>query len=64
MVISISLVVLLTILAVIFLRNGGLKLSHAIVCALLGFLLASTSMAPTIHDGIGATANLVSGLHP
>ncbi|AWL42468.1 MULTISPECIES: hypothetical protein [Streptomyces] len=64
MVISISLVLLLTFLAVVFLRNGGLKISHAIVCALLGFLLASTSMAPTIHQGIVATADVVSGLHP
>ncbi|GGZ08545.1 hypothetical protein [Streptomyces nitrosporeus] len=64
MVISISLVLLLLLLAVIFLRNGGLKVSHAIVCVLLGFLLASTRMAPTIHEGITATANVVSGLHP
>ncbi|MGW4234708.1 hypothetical protein OG596_00950 [Streptomyces sp. NBC_01102] len=64
MAISISLVLFLLILAVIFLRNGGLKVSHAIVCALLGFLMAGTSMAPTIHEGITATANVVSGLHP
>jgi hypothetical protein len=64
MAVSISLVLLLLILAAIFLRNGGLKVSHALVCALLGFLLASTSVAPTIHDGIGTTADLVSGLHP
>ncbi|MEU9059889.1 hypothetical protein AB0D13_13810 [Streptomyces sp. NPDC048430] len=64
MAISISVVLLLLVLAAIFLRNGGLKLSHAIVCALLGFLLASTSMAPTIHEGITATANVVSGLRP
>ncbi|GAA2960309.1 MULTISPECIES: hypothetical protein [Streptomycetaceae] len=64
MAISISLVLFLLILAAIFLRNGGLKLSHAIVCALLGFLMAGTSMAPTIHEGITATANVVSGLHP
>ncbi|KDQ71362.1 hypothetical protein ACIPJG_26355 [Streptomyces halstedii] len=64
MVISISLVLLLLFLAVVFLRNGGLKISHAIVCVLLGFLLASTSMAPTIHQGIVATADVVSGLHP
>ncbi|PCG85301.1 hypothetical protein CIB93_15040 [Streptomyces sp. WZ.A104] len=64
MAISISLVLLLVILAVIFLRNGGLKVSHALVCALLGFFLAGTSMAPTIHDGVGATADLVSSLHP
>ncbi|MFJ4963912.1 hypothetical protein EES43_28240 [Streptomyces sp. ADI96-02] len=64
MAISISLVLLLLILAVIFLRNGGLKISHALVCALFGFLMASTSMAPTIHDGISATARLVGDLHP
>ncbi|MEU5716101.1 hypothetical protein AB0G71_09995 [Streptomyces sp. NPDC020403] len=64
MAVSISLVLLLVVLAAIFLRNGGLKVSHAIVCALLGFLLASTRMAPTIHEGITATADVVSGLRP
>ncbi|MEV3933248.1 hypothetical protein [Streptomyces sp. NPDC053728] len=64
MAVSISVVLLLLVLAAIFLRNGGLKISHAIVCALLGFLLAGTSMAPTIHEGITATANVVSGLRP
>ncbi|MFJ8826008.1 hypothetical protein ACIREE_30095 [Streptomyces sp. NPDC102467] len=61
---SISIVLLLVIVAVIMLRNGALKLSHAIVCALLGFLLAGTNVAPTIHDGITATAGLVSSLQP
>ena len=64
MAISISLVVLLLILAVIFLRSGGLKVSHALVCALIGFLLAGTSIAPTIHSGLTATADIVSGLRP
>ncbi|KPC83993.1 MULTISPECIES: hypothetical protein [Streptomyces] len=64
MAISISVVLLLLVLAVIFLRSGGLKISHAIVCGLLGFFLAGTSMAPTIHEGITATANVVSGLRP
>ncbi|MER6649213.1 hypothetical protein ACFRAA_07790 [[Kitasatospora] papulosa] len=64
MAISISVVLLLLVLAAIFLRNGGLKISHAIVCALLGFLLAGTSMAPSIHEGITATADVVSGLRP
>ncbi|WP_405875191.1 MULTISPECIES: hypothetical protein [unclassified Streptomyces] len=64
MAISISVVLLLLILAVIFLRNGGLKVSHALVCALLGFYLASTSIAPTIHSGVTATADIVSSLRP
>lgn len=64
MAISISLVLLLLILAVIFLRNGGLKISHAVICAMLGFFLAGTSMAPTIQNGLTATADVVSGLTP
>ncbi|OIJ66853.1 hypothetical protein [Streptomyces mangrovisoli] len=64
MAISISAVVLLMILAIIFLRNGGLKVSHALVCALLGFFLAGSTMAPTISQGLSATADLVSSLHP
>lgn len=64
MVISLSVLVLLLILAVVFLRSGGLKVSHALVCALLGFYLASTSLAPTIHSGVAATADIVSGLRP
>ncbi|MGW4569195.1 hypothetical protein ACWEN3_45035 [Streptomyces sp. NPDC004561] len=64
MAVSISVVLLLLILAVIFMRNGALKVSHALVCMLLGFYLAGTSMAPTIHSGLTATADLVSGLRP
>ncbi|MEU9183832.1 hypothetical protein AB0D14_04560 [Streptomyces sp. NPDC048484] len=64
MAISISVVLLLVVLTVIFLRNGALKLSHAVVCVLLGFYLASTSMAPTIHNGLTATADIVSALRP
>ncbi|MET7440410.1 hypothetical protein ACWERY_04975 [Streptomyces sp. NPDC004082] len=64
MAISISVVVLLMILAVVFVRNGALKLSHAVVCVLLGFYLASTSMAPTISEGLTATADIVSSLNP
>ena len=64
MAISISVVLLLLILAVIFVRSGGLKFSHAMVCLLLGFYLASTSVAPTIHSGLTATADLVASLRP
>ncbi|MFK4104036.1 hypothetical protein ACI2L1_28930 [Streptomyces sp. NPDC019531] len=64
MVLSISVLVLLLILAVIFVRNGGLKFSHALVCALLGFYLAGTSVAPTIYSGVTATADIVGSLRP
>jgi hypothetical protein len=56
--------VLLLVLVSIFVRSGGLKFSHALVCVLLGFYLASSSMAATIHDGLSATADVVSALRP
>ena len=61
---SISLLLVLLIVVVLFLRGGAMKVSHALVCVLLGFLLAGTDAAPTIHDGINATAGLVSSLDP
>ncbi|MFJ3234240.1 hypothetical protein [Streptomyces sp. NPDC086787] len=64
MAVSISVVLLLLILAVIFMRNGALKISHALVCMLLGFYMASTNVAPTISSGLTATADLVSSLRP
>ncbi|MDR6974982.1 hypothetical protein J2X68_001666 [Streptomyces sp. 3330] len=64
MAISISAVLLLLVLAVIFMRNGGLKVSHGLVCLLLGFLLAGTDVAPTIHSGLTATADIVGSLRP
>ncbi|MFI1712263.1 hypothetical protein [Streptomyces litmocidini] len=48
----------------IFLWNGGLKVTHALVCALLGFFFAGTGMAPIIHNGVAATADVVSSLRP
>ncbi|AOR35703.1 hypothetical protein BFF78_35655 [Streptomyces fodineus] len=64
MVIPISAVLLLLVLAVIFIRNCALKISHALVCTLLGFFLAGTCMAPAIHSGITTAADLVSSLRP
>nr|WSX53052.1 hypothetical protein OG409_31500 [Streptomyces sp. NBC_00974] len=64
MVISLSVVVLLLVLAWIFMRGGGLKLSHALVCVLLGFYLASSSLAATIHNGFSATADVVGAFRP
>ena len=65
MAINISVVLLLLLVAVIFMRGGApLKLSHALVCMLLGFLLSGTSIAPAVHDGVSATADLINGIRP
>jgi hypothetical protein len=64
MVISVSVVLLLLLLATMLMRNRSLKPSHAVLCVLLGFCLASTSVAPTIQSTLVTAADLVGTLHP
>ncbi|SDM94547.1 hypothetical protein [Actinacidiphila guanduensis] len=64
MAVSISVILLLAVLAGMQMRNRTLKPSHAITCGLLGFCLASSSLAPTIQSTLTSTASLVSTIHP
>ena len=48
--VTIPLVALAAVLAYVAYRHMGLRAWHAIVCALLGFLLAATSAAPQIRS--------------
>ncbi|MFF9123637.1 hypothetical protein ACF09J_10105 [Streptomyces sp. NPDC014889] len=50
MALSISAVVLLAIIVFLLIKKSGLKAGHAIVCMLLGFYLASSTVAPTISE--------------
>jgi hypothetical protein len=49
---TITLSVVLTLSVVVFFlcRYAGLRLSHAAVCIVLGFYLASSSLAPDISQ--------------
>ena len=64
MVLSVSGVVLLGIIVFLFFRKDGLKPSHAIICALFGFYLAGTAVAPSIKAGGESLASLLGGLKP
>ncbi|KWW99365.1 hypothetical protein C3Y87_14025 [Carbonactinospora thermoautotrophica] len=61
MVLSISGVVLLGVIVFFFLKKDGLKMTHAIVCALFGFYLSTTTLAPSIRATGTSFANLISG---
>ncbi|MEU3343921.1 hypothetical protein ABZ723_02750 [Streptomyces sp. NPDC006700] len=50
MALSISAVLLLVIIVFLLIKKSGLKAGHAIVCMLLGFYLASSTVAPTISE--------------
>jgi len=59
---SISAVVLLAIVVFLLIRKSGLKGGHAVVCMLLGFYLASSSMAPTISELTTNVAGMIGGI--
>ncbi|MET9374874.1 hypothetical protein ABZX98_12085 [Streptomyces sp. NPDC002992] len=62
MTVSISAVVLLSVLAFLLVRKAGLKVGHAIVCVLLGFYLANSSIAPTISEAATSVSRIISGI--
>ncbi|MYS83109.1 hypothetical protein [Embleya scabrispora] len=63
MVLSVSGVLLLGVIAYVLFRKDGLRLPHALVCALFGFYLAGSSIAPNIAASGDSIANLLSGLN-
>ncbi len=63
MALSISAVVLLAIVVVLMVKKSGLKAGHALVCVLLGFYLASSSVAPTISDVTSNVAGMLGDIN-
>ncbi|MDJ0465406.1 hypothetical protein [Streptomyces sp. H27-C3] len=62
MALSISVVVLLAIIVILMVRKSGLKGGHAVICVLLGFYLASSSIAPTINELTTNVAGMIGGI--
>ncbi|MEY9878101.1 hypothetical protein ABH931_007626 [Streptacidiphilus sp. MAP12-33] len=57
---SISAVVLLGILLVVFLRNKTMKLSYTVLAILFGFFLDKTSAAAPIQQFLTQIANTIN----
>ncbi|ALC27718.1 hypothetical protein ABT013_29595 [Streptomyces bacillaris] len=62
MALSISAVVLLAIIVFLLIRKSGLKGGHAVICMLLGFYIASSSVAPTISDLTSNVAGMIGSI--
>ncbi|MGX2994729.1 hypothetical protein JNUCC64_10590 [Streptomyces sp. JNUCC 64] len=62
MALEISAVVLLAIIVFILIKKSGLKGGHAVVCMLLGFYLASSSIAPTITEVTSNVAGMIGDI--
>jgi hypothetical protein len=59
---SISAVVLLAIIVFLLVKKSGLKGGHAVVCILLGFYLASSTIAPTISEVTSNIAGMIGDI--
>ena len=59
MTVSIPLLTLMVIVAYVAYRHYGLRAWHAVVCLLLGFLLASTGAAPQINSVLSGLVHQV-----
>ncbi|MGI5428409.1 hypothetical protein [Streptomyces sp. CA-179760] len=62
MALSISAVVLLAIVVFLLVKKSGLKAGHAVVCMLLGFYLASSTVAPTINELTTNIAGMIGSI--
>ncbi|MBZ4018549.1 MULTISPECIES: hypothetical protein [Streptomyces] len=62
MALSISAVVLLAIIVFLLVKKSGLKAGHAVVCILLGFYIASSTIAPTIRELTTNIAGMIGGI--
>ncbi|MCX5050821.1 MULTISPECIES: hypothetical protein [unclassified Streptomyces] len=62
MALSISAVVLLAIVVFLLVKKSGLKAGHAVVCMLLGFYLASSTIAPTISELTTNIAGMIGSI--
>jgi hypothetical protein len=60
---SISAVVLLAIIVFLLVKKSGLKAGHAVVCMLLGFYLASSTVAPTISEVTTNIAGMIGSIN-
>jgi hypothetical protein len=58
--VTISVATLFVVLAFFLVRSGRSTVSTALVCAVAGFLLASTGLAPTINHLLNSIASSVS----
>jgi hypothetical protein len=59
---SFSAVVLLAIIVFLLIKKSGLKAGHAVVCMLLGFYLASSTVAPTISEVTSNIAGILGSI--
>lgn len=60
MALSVSAAFLAGLLVIFLMRGGHVRLGSALVCALFGFTLATTGLAPIINSTLASIAGVIS----
>ncbi|WP_181801413.1 hypothetical protein [Streptomyces shenzhenensis] len=63
MAVSVSAVVLLGFITFLLVKKSGLKAGHTVVCALFGFYLADSSIAPSVSQAVTSLAQIVGKIN-
>lgn len=63
MIVTVSGVLLLGAVVIFLCRRAALRISHAVACALFGFLLASSALAPYLREATAAVLRFIAGMH-
>jgi hypothetical protein len=59
---ALSAVLVLGVVVWLLIRKGGLKPLNALAAVLLGFYLARSSLAPSIHGVLGDVTAMLAGI--
>jgi len=60
--ISLPLIMIVAVVVYLAYRYKGLRIWHVILCLILGFLIAATTAAPTVHHLLFAIAQWLNQL--
>jgi hypothetical protein len=61
MTVTLSVIAVLSVFVFVLCRYAGLRVSHAAVCVMLGFYLASSSMAAPISKATTGVFQVIQG---
>jgi len=61
--VTVAPILLLAVGVVLIIRKSGVKAWHALICALFGFYLAGTSIAPNITSGLAQVTGVIGRIH-
>lgn len=64
MTVKLPLIVVLALIVWLLMKRSGLKAGHAVTCALFGFYLRDTTLAPSISEAVQRVVGVIGSIAP